>query len=436
MEQQPPRTSSPSPEGSPPAPRRPRDRWLIVQLGLSVGVCAAVLAYLLWPTHNASDKLERPKPPEEVVQVIGNRSIRVRPGTELDPKLHVVPVEVAWLTAPELPVTGNTLVSLRPGLIPAAAAGAAGLGTVPLGSLLVPATLFLEKRDVKDAWQFATPELLTNFSDWNKAVTDVQYQETQAKAIRDLNQSRVDAQKKVVARLEKLVAAGTDTEKDLAAERTNLIQYLIQARKEIYEAETAVKLAHRTEATLARQLQQAGLEPNMLRSVSVGDLVVAEVPERAMERVRLGMACSVRFLALPNRKFTGNVSSISPVISKEKRVLNVQFTVKDPEDVIRPGMFAEIGLGTDKRMTLLIPADGVLHVGDKDYALVGTEPDTWQVTEVQVGESRGTKLEIRSGLKAGERVLGTGAILLKPAVVRAVQHADTGSVTLSVKDAP
>ena len=47
--------------------------------------------------------------------------------------------------------------------------------------------------------------------------------------------------------------------------------------------------------------------------------------------------------------FTGKVSGISPVISKEKRVLNVQFTVKDPDGIVRPGMFAEIGLGTDKR---------------------------------------------------------------------------------------
>ena len=110
----------------------------------------------------------------------------------------------------------------------------------------------------------------------------------------------------------------------------------------------------------------------MLRSAAAeGDIVVAEVPERLMDRVKLGMTCEVRFYALPNRVFTGKVSGISPVISKDKRVLNVQFVVKDPQNAIRPGMFAQIGLGTDKRQSLLMPADGVLHVEDKDYALVG-----------------------------------------------------------------
>ena len=163
-------------------------------------------------------------------------------------------------------------------------------------------------------------------------------------------------------------------------------------------------------------------EPTLLRSAAAeGDIVVAEVPERAAGRVRLGMTCQVRFFALPDRVFTGRVSSISPVIAKDKRVLNVQFTVKDTENVLRPGMFAEIGLGTDKRQALLMPADGVLHVGDNDYALVAAGQGGWQVTKVQTGELRGASVEVLGGLKAGERVLGKGAILLKPLVVAALQ---------------
>src|SRR5262249_29598474 len=152
---------------------------------------------------------------------------------------------------------------------------------------------------------------------------------------------------------------GTERLKDVIAERVNLKQFEIQGKKDVHEAENAVKVAEKTEAALARQLQQAGLEPTMLRSAAAeGDIVVAEVPERVVSRVRLGMSCEVRFFAFPNRVFTGRVSAISPVISKDKRVLNVQFTVKDPANEIRPGMFAEIGLGTDRRQALLMPAAG------------------------------------------------------------------------------
>jgi hypothetical protein len=331
----------------------------------------AVVMFILLRSGSKGEEDEgpRPRPSDEVVKAIGPRLIRVQPGTPVDSKLQVDAVKSSPLTAPVLPVTGTTLASLRPA-----------------------------REGGQDSWQFATSDLLTAFSDWQKSVKDVTFQQTQLQAIKDLNKEKIAAQKKVVARMEKLVAAGTDTEKDLAVEKTNLIQFEIQARKDIHDQEQTVYLSQRTQATLSRQLQQAGLEPTILREAAAeGEIVVAEVPERLVERVKLGMTSEVRFFALPGRVFTGKVSSISPVISKDKRVLNVQFTVKDPKDLIRPGMFAEIGLGTDKREALLMPADGVLHVGDREYALVGGEPNTWQITEVQTGELRGSNVEVLAG---------------------------------------
>jgi hypothetical protein len=291
----------------------------------------------------------------------------------------------------------------------------------------------LERRDSKDAWQFATADLLSAFTDWEKAVVDVRFQKTQLDLVRDLSNYRVEAQKEVVQRMDRLVKAGTERIKDLVAEQVNLRQFELQGRQDIHAAENAVKVAEKTEAALSRQLQQAGLEPTSLRSAAAeGDIVVAEVPERVVSRVRLGMTCEVRFFSFPNRVFTGKVSSISPVISKEKRVLNVQFTVRDPQNEIRPGMFAEIGLGTDMRQALLMPADGVLHVGDRDYALAGAEAGSWRIIEVETGELRGSKVEVLSGLKAGDRVLGKGAILLKPAVVQALQSPASSAAQVTI----
>ena len=84
-------------------------------------------------------------------------------------------------------------------------------------------------------------------------------------------------------------------------------------------------------------------------------------------------------------------------------------------------MFAEIGLGTDVRETLMIPADGVLHVGQSDYVILAGEAGVWKITEVKTGEQYGNRIEVLHGLKAGDRVVGSGAILLKPYVVRDIQ---------------
>jgi hypothetical protein len=361
----------------------------VIQFAVALALVGGAFVYLLWSGAHVPSPGEdaRPKPPDEVVQEAGPLTIHIRPGTPLDKKLQVATVQAAWLRAPVLPVTGTCQASLR--TEPQLPAGAVGLAISPFGPSPFAAAGHIATGGGNDAWQFATPDLLNAFADWQKAVVDVQFQKNQLTTIRETAVFRVESQKEVVERMANLVKAGTHTLKDLVAERVTLKNYEIQGKREVYEAENALRTARKAETTLARQLQQAGLEPTLLRHAALeGDVVVAEVPERAASRVKLGMTCAVRFLALPDRVLAGKVSAIAPVVSKDKRVLNVQFTVQDPGNEVRPGMFAEIGLGTDAREKALMPADGVLHVGDSDYALVRVNKDTWRVTRVQVGEAR------------------------------------------------
>jgi multidrug efflux pump subunit AcrA (membrane-fusion protein) len=384
---------------------------------LSFAVAGGIFLFILLAGKPADEGEEqRPGRPEEVVTIAGPWALSIKSGTPLDSRLDKdARVRLATLTTPILPVTGTVLASLKPGA-----------------------------EEAKDTWQFASGDLLSAFADWQRAVTDVKFQKKQLELITEMNNKRVKRQEEVVARKKELLEIGTETKEVLAAEETNLIAFEIQKRKEIHEQETQVKLAERNEATLARQLQQNGLEPTMLRSAATeGLIVVAEVPERMIRVVKVGMDCTVEFFALPDHKppFTGKVSSISPVVSKDKRVANVQFVVADPTRELRPGMFARIGLG-DKREALVMPADGVVHVGDHEYALVGTKEGRWQIFQVETGELLKNPfdllpgdlvrndIEVLSGysladpgrrLQKDDRVIGQGAILLQPMVIRALQ---------------
>ena len=369
--------------------------WARTQFGLCLVIVSGVLAYLLWTPDTGS-----PLPTSESasnhggdVRVTGPRCICLRPDCPLCRKLKVTTVQAARITAPVATVTGTVVASLRPGN---------GKGN--------------------DYWQFNSPELLTAFTDWQKATADIAFAETQLAQIKQLADTKVDAQQKLVNRMKKLVEAGTDTEKDLAAAQADLIQAQIQGRKDIHEAETAVLLARRTEAATARQLQQGGLDPDLLRSTTWDvDIVMADVPEGLMARVKLGQGCEAKFFGFPEQPFPGKVRAIAPVLSKERRSLRVLFAISDPHDQLRPGMFADIGLGTDVRDALLIPPEAVVHVGRSDYVLVRDGSDDWRVTEVQVGELHKTSVEVLGGLRAGDKIAGQGVILLKPCIIEALQ---------------
>ena len=154
-----------------------------------------------------------------------------------------------------------------------------------------------------------------------------------------------------------------------------------------------------------------------------------------MARVKLGQGCDARFFGLPEQLFPGKVRAIAPVLSKERRSLRVLFAISDPHDLLRPGMFADIGLGTDARSALLVPSEAIVHVGRSDYVLLRGENEDWRVTEVQVGELHETSVEVLGGLHAGDKIAGRGVILLKPCIIEALQmptspqalHAQTSS---------
>jgi RND family efflux transporter MFP subunit len=355
---------------------------------------AGVLAFLIFSPFKSAQPppVDAPKT-VDAVEAAGPGLIRIRPGTPLQRKLAVVIVGTETISAPVLTVTGSVVARLRPGSGPA-----------------------------EDRWQFSTPDLLSAYTDWRKSNGDVELAEKQLKEIRELTNDRIATQKKVVERLRKLVEAGTDSPKDLAAEEGNLRQATIQGRKDVIEAETAARAAVRNRASLERQLSQGGADPNLLARAPEGTAVVmADVPEARLALVHQGQACQARFFSFPGQVLNGRVSSLAPTISKERRTMRVLFDLKDADGRLKPGMFAEVGLGTDSREAIMAPADGVIHVGRSDYVLVGADKDLWRVSEVKVGELRGSRVDVLEGLRTGERVIGAGAILLKPFIVQTVQ---------------
>jgi len=367
-------------------------RWWPIALVLVVAAVAIALSI----RRSAPEKASVPSSDvaaAEMVRVAGPHLVAVQPGTPLASKLDVRTLAAERISSPLLTVTGSIVARLAPGT-----------------------------GNAEARWDFSQLDLATTYADWLRARAEEPYAEQQLAKTRQLVAARSAAQTQLVDRLRRLVKAGTDSPRDLAKAEADLVEAQLEGQKQIFEAEAAFKNAARARATLERQLFQAGVDPALLARAQEGAaIMVAEVPETHIGLVRDGQSVTARFFALPGETITGRVSSLAPTLASERRTLRVFVELDDPQLHLRPGMFAEIGLGTEPRDALSVPSDAVLHVGRSDYVLVQAQPGVWRVNEVHVGEARGTSVEVLSGLASGDTVVGSGAILLKPLVVQALQ---------------
>lgn len=378
----------------PPITSPARDARKSLGLGTLLGwIAFALVAALAWRYWPATASVPPPKPSEaSAVGLAGPYLIAVAPESLLEKKLEVPTVRQERLTTPLLTVTGAVMARLR--------AGSGAMG---------------------DRWQFSSVELSGIYADWQKTGTEMEFAAKQLTKTRELTASQLNSQRVVVERLRKLVATGTEAVRDLTAAEASLLQTQLEGQKAVFEAESALTQATHGHADLERRLLQAGVDPDLLAKAPAGAaLVMADVPEVRIGQVREGQACEARFYGLPTHSFKGIVRSLAPALSPERRTLRVFFELNDAENRLKPGMYAEIGLGTDPREALLAPSDAVLHIGDADYVLTAAGAGLWRVTEVRIGERAGEQVEILGGLKGGERLIGKGAILLKPVVVQSL----------------
>jgi hypothetical protein len=330
----------------------------------------------------------------DAVLATGRGRIAVRPDSTLAKNLTRLPVQKSTVTYPLLTVTGSVVARIRPGQEP-----------------------------LEDRWQFASADLSTVYADWLIARADVEFNEKQLAATRELIHAQHERFRSIVDRLQSLAPAGSVPRKDLLTAEADLVQSELQGQKDLYSAESALRTSLRQRAALERQLMQAGIEPDVLsRAREHMVLISANVPEAKMSLVKQGQSCQARFYGFPTEMYSAHVEELGSIVTTEHRTLRVLFDLSDPANELRPGMFAEVGLGTDPREALTVPASAVLHMGRSDYVFrqVGQGFD-FEVVEVKVGESHGDQLEIVAGLEPGSQIVGNEAVLLKPVAVQSLE---------------
>jgi len=148
--------------------------------------------------------------------------------------------------------------------------------------------------------------------------------------------------------------------------------------------------------------------------VSVSPMVIeAKASERDIARVKRGLPVTVTVDSLPGQRFTGRVMRISPMLDAQTRNGLVEIEIPNTGGMLKGEMFARVELDLGgARETTLLPRDALVYRGDQPGVYV-IESEKAKFIALETGLTQEDKVEVISGLKAGDAVVTRGSNLLK-----------------------
>jgi membrane fusion protein (multidrug efflux system) len=139
-----------------------------------------------------------------------------------------------------------------------------------------------------------------------------------------------------------------------------------------------------------------------------------QVPEAELASLAKGDKVSATSVAYPGRTFEGDVATIDTRVDPGTRAVTVRADFINSDHALRPGMLLDVRMYRPERQALVIPEIAVVQVG-RDSFVYRVKPDhTVERVDVVSGARRSGVVEIREGLKAGERIVVDGTGKLRP----------------------
>lgn len=140
--------------------------------------------------------------------------------------------------------------------------------------------------------------------------------------------------------------------------------------------------------------------------------VEGEVFERDLPSVHVGEMATVDFPALPGESRRGRIAYLYPTLDPATRTARVRVALPNPGLTLKPGMYATLRFTPVADTALTVPRSAVLVTGERALAFLKRAEGAYEPRAVVLGRTTEDRLEILSGLEAGDSVVASGTFLL------------------------
>jgi len=175
----------------------------------------------------------------------------------------------------------------------------------------------------------------------------------------------------------------------------------------------------------ALRLRQAGLSDEQIAELGQsGDThanlllpgakawLYAQIYEYEIGLIKPGQAIVAETPAYPGRVFRGVIKAVDSILSAETRTLRVRAEVENPDNMLKPEMYAEIKIKVTLGSRLSVPLNAIVNTGARKLVFVDKGEAGFEPREVKTGFEGDDYSEILSGVRAGETVVTSANFLI------------------------
>lgn len=138
-----------------------------------------------------------------------------------------------------------------------------------------------------------------------------------------------------------------------------------------------------------------------------------EVFESLAGWIEPGRPATVSFTAYPGETWETTIAYIYPNLDATTRSLRLRLTINNHDGRLRPNMFANVSISGAPRIGVLtVPREAVIRAGGGDRVILALGEGRFRPEVVRTGVTSGNRIEIASGLNAGDVVVTSGQFLL------------------------
>ena len=139
----------------------------------------------------------------------------------------------------------------------------------------------------------------------------------------------------------------------------------------------------------------------------------AQVYTSQLASIDLNGTAVVQLPDMEGKEMKGRIEFVNPEINPDTRINLIRVSIPNKGNQLKPGMPAYVVMKSRQHQSLTLPIDAVIRDGKGASVWIRTGEKSFKNKMVEVGLETGDRIEIKSGLNAGEVVVISGAYLLQ-----------------------